>query len=1231
MTDKVALVRLRAKNDQYDSAMAKSTKLTNDLAATSTKFKGISQELGSVGSTLNRNVTLPLTLAGAASVKLASDFNTTFTRMATLAGVPVDQLGQLKQAVLDLARETGQAPAELAESLYQIYSSGVPASEAMSVLKASAQGAALGLGEAAGVADAVTSAINTYGAGNLTAAQAADQLTAAVRAGKGEAAAFAPQLGNLLPLASELGISFADTAGSLAYLTRSGNTASVASTKLEGVMRALVKPTQQGRDVLEQVGLSAEKLRQVVAEQGLPAALDLLQQKFAGNSELMGKFFEDSEGYIGNLALMKNGGEEWAQVLQEVNDSQGLVAEGMRTLQETPEFKMQQALADLQATAVELGTALMPILAGLAGGIADLANVFNSLPGPVQAGLVAIGLFAASLGPLVSLVGNASAAVAIFTKVMNARQLDSFRLGLMGVTEAGAGASNALGGVVAAAGGASVVMPVLGAAVLGAGLIMWDAKNKADQFAGSMKAIREEAAQTGRTDLSVFADSVAKLWNEVEGGFNIGASDNAFRKAMDAAGVGLEEFTTALAGTDKEWQAFVDRVVNAAIAKNLPTGPLIEDLNALRAGQQQAAETTDAVTAAQRAMAASSKQAADEAAGLTTETDKATHALSEQADAILGVLDARRGALDAADAYNQSIVAVAEAQQAEADAVAAVGDAEQGVADARERAAEAASAIADAEQAVIDARKGVEEATRNVAAAERDAADAREQVTVRTQELADAQREASGDSDEMRDALQGVADAEDAVARAQEDSLTAQQRLDDARANYSRTLAGLQRDAEAAADAVIAAEIRIRDAQENASTLGQRERDRVAEAQARLNKVLSDGTATAEEVAAAQKDLADAIAALPDADDRARAELAVRDALRDYADAQERATDAADEAARVEAAGVEGSDEVVAARDGVAAAADREAEAQGRLEDAVSNVADTQEAANQRVEDAQRNLEDAILARANADQRVIDAKDGVVAAQGEVAKAVDGVHRANRDAAEATAAVDEAQKNVVEAKQAVVDAHAAVEKKLRDVEEAAIDAAVAVFMLDEKTGNAATGADDLAEKLRALAEKMDPNNPLRRYILDTARELDDLAGTYDIQLNLVTFSNSSLPGLVSLGATTPGFANAEQGLASGGPTVAGKSYLVGEKGPEIWTAGATGYVTPAHISAQVMAQGTSGGGGSWSIDYKALGAAVAAAMPAQGPQGPLVNVERVENGVTLEAVFRQAEFASRAA
>lgn len=86
--------------------------------------------------------------------------------------------------------------------------------------------------------------------------------------------------------------------------------------------------------------------------------------------------------------------------------------------------------------------------------------------------------------------------------------------------------------------------------------------------------------------------------------------------------------------------------------------------------------------------------------------------------------------------------------------------------------------------------------------------------------------------------------------------------------------------------------------------------------------------------------------------------------------------------------------------------------------------------------------------------------------------------------------------------------------------------------------------------------------------------------------------------------------------AAGGPVWPGQTFLVGEKGPELVQFGASGFVTPADVSARAMAASSGipvgatarapGGGG---VSPEAVGQAVAAAMAAAADRRPTVNVE----------------------
>lgn len=94
-------VRLGAKTKGFQKAMNK-----------------VGKTVKKVGASMTRNLTFPILAVGAASVKLSMDFEKSMTKINTLVRGSSADLGELKTSVLNLSKETAQAPVELAEGLY---------------------------------------------------------------------------------------------------------------------------------------------------------------------------------------------------------------------------------------------------------------------------------------------------------------------------------------------------------------------------------------------------------------------------------------------------------------------------------------------------------------------------------------------------------------------------------------------------------------------------------------------------------------------------------------------------------------------------------------------------------------------------------------------------------------------------------------------------------------------------------------------------------------------------------------------------------------------------------------------------------------------------------------------------------------------------------------------------------------------------------------------------------
>ncbi|MFZ9629616.1 MAG: hypothetical protein ACO3C1_09740 [Ilumatobacteraceae bacterium] len=127
----------------------------------------------------------------------------------------------------------------------------------------------------------------------------------------------------------------------------------------------------------------------------------------------------------------------------------------------------------------------------------------------------------------------------------------------------------------------------------------------------------------------------------------------------------------------------------------------------------------------------------------------------------------------------------------------------------------------------------------------------------------------------------------------------------------------------------------------------------------------------------------------------------------------------------------------------------------------------------------------------------------------------------------------------------------------------------------DKMDGAADKADGLASALRKIPGSKSVGftaltGGAVSQISVLQRKINSVTGkSVTVRVRYVTEGRLPSGGLSYAGGST---------RASGGPVVKGRSYLVGENGPEIWS-GDTGRITPARQTAQILSgRGASGGG-----------------------------------------------------
>jgi len=351
---------------------------------------------------------------GTAAARMASDLEQSFAKIEGLVGVSTAEVAKLEEAAIRLGPAYGKSAQEAADALFFITSAGLRGADATDVLEASLKASAAGLGDVNSIANAATAAMNTYGTEVLSGTDAVDALTEAVRLGQFAPEELSSALGKVIPIANELGVSFEETTGLVAGLTRGGLSASEAVTGIRGAMQAVLKPTGESADMLEQYGFSAQGVKDSIEQDGLLNTFSMLRDAFGDNEEDFTRLIGSQEGLNAVLAMTGEASQDYIDIVEQMTDDVGALDSAFGAVEETAGFKFQRAMETARAALLPVGETLLEIGASMLDGLMPviemlapvLEEMFSHLEEPLMelVGLLP-GLMEAFL-PLLPILGE---------------------------------------------------------------------------------------------------------------------------------------------------------------------------------------------------------------------------------------------------------------------------------------------------------------------------------------------------------------------------------------------------------------------------------------------------------------------------------------------------------------------------------------------------------------------------------------------------------------------------------------------------------------------------------------------------------------------------------------------------------------------------------------------------------------------------------------------------------
>ena len=498
-------------------------KVFGDRSATADqKLKGLSSAFSSVGSTLSKNVTVPLAGVATAAVKVATDFEKQMSAVQAISGATGDEFDALQDKAIELGASTSFSASEVAQAMTEMAKAGWNSQQIIDGMGGVLDAAAASGEELASVGTIVADAITTFGLSASESARVADLLTQSANSGTIGINDLAESFKYIGPVANTMGFSIEDVTTAITALSTAGIKGSQAGTTLRSMFARMVKPTDDVADAMDELNISLadsegnfynmdEILRQM---RGTFSKLTPEQQTYYA-TVLAGQ-----EGMSGLTTLLGMTQEEYDKISDSMNNASGVARETAEVMQDNLAGAVEQLGGALESAGIIIGNQLTPYIRALAEWITGLIERFNNLDEGTQEMITRFGLIAAAIGPVMLILSKLVGVIGTITKafgfisgtVMPAIQAftllksgaDVGVLALEGFSKQSIAIATAMAGITAPV---VAVVAVIGTLVA-AFKTLWDTSEE----------FRNSISETFNTIVSVvqgFADGVVSRINEL--------------------------------------------------------------------------------------------------------------------------------------------------------------------------------------------------------------------------------------------------------------------------------------------------------------------------------------------------------------------------------------------------------------------------------------------------------------------------------------------------------------------------------------------------------------------------------------------------------------------------------------------------------------------------------------------------------------------------------------------
>ena len=466
------VVKLRADSKQLDSSLDDAE---SRLKRTGGKMKGI-------GKAMTMGVTAPIVGIGLNAIMTGANFEKGMNRVKALTGTTGDQFDALKQQAKDLGSSTAFSATEAGDAMGFLAMAGFKSKDILTAMPGVlnlAAAAQMDLGQAA---DITSNILTGFGKDTEELGQVNDVLVKAMTSANVDLSMLGESMKYIGPVASSAGMDFEETAAAIALLGNAGIQGSMAGTTLRGVMTRLMTPTTEAAGIMRKLGISV-----MDSEGNLKGFTEITRQmEDAGIKTADAMAIFGARAGPGMMALVSQGSDALEDLTGELKNSGGTAERIASTQLEGMSGAIVEMKSAFEGLMIALSEDVLPIFTMLIDKITPILQKFTSMPGPVKAIIVVVGLLAAILGPLLIILGLMLPGIAALGPAF------AFMSGGMVISTVSTWAQAAASTALSIAMGPVTLAVIAIAAAVAAGILIWKNWDKiVAVFWGSLDKLKE--------------------------------------------------------------------------------------------------------------------------------------------------------------------------------------------------------------------------------------------------------------------------------------------------------------------------------------------------------------------------------------------------------------------------------------------------------------------------------------------------------------------------------------------------------------------------------------------------------------------------------------------------------------------------------------------------------------------------------------------------------------------